>query len=317
MSTHHTLIGDAGTVHRGAFAANIPPVLTINSGDTLEIQSISGGLEDLPDATSGFTVRAEHRHVVTQVPPGIGPHIMTGPVAVAGAEPGDELIVEIQAMGLSENWGYNRMREGKGTLPDDFPLSRMIYIGIDAKRNVATMPWGLELPTSPFFGIIGVAPPPSDGTLTSVIPQAWGGNIDNKHLGAGATLHLPVFNKGALLSVGDGHAAQGDGEVCLTAIETGLRGTLRLTVAKGTGITRPWAETPTHIIAMAFDEDLNIAAADALREMIALIGRLSGLPAADAYSLCSIAADVHVTQLVNVSKGVHVMLPKAYLKAGR
>jgi acetamidase/formamidase len=159
-----------------------------------------------------------------------------------------------------------------------------------------------------------VAPAPSEGALTSVIPRRWGGNIDCKHLGAGATLHLPVFNKGALFSVGDGHAAQGDGEVCITAIETGLRGTLRLSVKKDTGITRPWAETASHVITMAFDPDLDLAAKDALREMIKLIGERTGLSAADAYSLCSVAADMHVTQLVNVHKGIHVMLKKDYLR---
>jgi acetamidase/formamidase len=162
-----------------------------------------------------------------------------------------------------------------------------------------------------------VAPPPADGPLTSVIPRAWGGNIDNKNLGAGATLHLPVFNEGGLLSAGDGHAIQGDGEVCLTAIETGLRGILRLTLVKGTGITQPWAETPTHWITMAFDPDLDIAAQSAVREMVRLIVQRGGLEAADAYTLCSIAADLHVTQLVNVSKGAHMTLAKSLVRAAR
>jgi acetamidase/formamidase len=178
------------------------------------------------------------------------------------------------------------------------------------------MPWGLELTAQPFFGIIGVAPAPADGRLTSVIPRAWGGNIDNKNLGAGATLHLPVFNKGALLSAGDGHAIQGDGEVCLTAIETGLRGTLRVTLAKNIGIALPWAQTPSHWITMAFDRDLDVAAQSAVREMVKLIERRGGLSAADAYTLCSVAADVHVTQLVNIHKGAHVMLAKSALRAG-
>ena len=179
--------------------------------------------------------------------------MMTGPVAVNGAMPGDELIVDILAVDLATDWGWNLTRTGKGTLPDEFPHERRIHIGIDRQRRVVTMPWGLELNAAPFFGVMGVAPPPTDGPQTSVIPRAWGGNIDCKHLAAGARLHLPVFNEGALFSAGDGHALQGDGEVCLTAIETGLRGTFRLTVAKDTGITSPWAETPTHIIALAFD----------------------------------------------------------------
>jgi acetamidase/formamidase len=240
---------------------------------------------------------------------------MTGPIAIHGAVPGDELIVEILTMELAQDWGWNAMRPGKGTLPDDFPQGRLIQVGIDQKRGRIKMPWGLELKAQPFFGVIGVAPHPEDGPQTSVVPRAFGGNIDNKNLCAGATLHLPVFNPGGLLSVGDGHAAQGDGEVCLTAIETALCGTLRVSVKKNSGVTRPWAETPTHWITMSFDEDLDRAAHDAVREMVRLIVDRGGLSAADAYTLCSVAADVHVTQLVNINKGAHVMLAKSLVPA--
>ena len=313
MGAHHILAADAGTVHRGTFDAAIAPVLTIESGDTVEITSLSGDPGDLPAAQSGFTVSAEHRRVLERVAPGLGPHFMTGPIAIKGAKPGDELVIDVLAMELANDWGWNLTRAGKGTLPDDFPDERRMHIGIDRQRRVVKMPWGLELPAAPFFGVIGVAPPPGDGPLTSVIPRAWGGNIDCKHLGAGARLHLPVFNDGALLSAGDGHALQGDGEVCLTAVETGLRGTLQVTLARQTGIAGPWAETPTHIIALAFDPDLDVAAQSAVRAMVRLIQRLGGLPATDAYTLCSIAADVHVTQLVNVHKGAHVMVAKSAL----
>lgn len=313
MGAHHILPADVGTVHRGTFDAAIAQVLTIESGDTVEITSLSGDPGDLPPAQSGFTVSAEHRRVLERVATGLGPHFMTGPIAIKSAKPGDELMIDVLAMELANDWGWNLTRAGKGTLPDEFPDERRMHIGIDRQRRVVKMPWGLELPAAPFFGVIGVAPPAADGPLTSVIPRAWGGNIDCKHLGAGARLHLPVFNDGALLSAGDGHALQGDGEVCLTAVETGLRGTLRVTLAKQTGIAGPWAETPTHIIALAFDPDLDMAAQSAVRNMVRLIGRLSGLPAPDAYTLCSIAADVHVTQLVNVHKGAHVMLAKSAL----
>lgn len=313
MSTHHTLLPVPGTVHRGTFDAAVPPALTVASGDTIEITSLSGDADDLPLSSSGFTVSAAHRDVLERVSSGLGPHFMTGPVAVKGAMPGDELIVDVLKVDLANDWGWNVTRAGKGTLPDLFPDGRRIHIGIDREKRIVKLPWGLELPAAPFFGIIGVAPSPADGPVTSIIPRAWGGNIDCKHLGAGARLHLPVFNEGALLSAGDGHALQGDGEVCLTAVETGLRGTLRLTVARDTGIAGPWAETPTHIITMAFDPYLDIAAQNAVRAMVRMIERLGGLAAADAYTLCSIAADVHVTQLVNVSKGVHVMLAKSAL----
>jgi acetamidase/formamidase len=314
MSTHHTLIGDAGTVHRGVFAADITPVLTVKSGDTVEMTTLSGNADDLPEASHGFTVRPEHSNVLAKVPPGEGPHLMTGPVAVEGAMPGDELVVDIQAMDLADDWGWNVIKPEKGALPEDFHDLRRIHVALDQSAKIVTMPWGLQLPAVPFFGVIGVAPAPADGTPTSVIPRSWGGNIDCKHLGAGATLHLPVFNEGALFSVGDGHAAQGDGEVCITAIETGLRGTMKLSVVKNTGIARPWAETASHVITMAFDPGLDLAAKDALREMIKYIVRVTGLSAEDAYSLCSVAADLHVTQLVNVHKGIHVMLQKKYLR---
>jgi acetamidase/formamidase len=310
VSSHHKLRAGVETVHRGVFDAALPPVLTIASGDIVEITTLSGNAADLPDPQSGFAVLPEHHAVLAKSPPGEGPHLMTGPIAVEGALPGDELIVEILAMELLQDWGWNLIVPGKGALPQHFHKGRHIHVGIDRARGTVAMPWGLLLRASPFFGIIGVAPPPAMGRVTSVIPRAFGGNIDNKHLRAGATLHLPVFNPGALLSAGDGHALQGDGEVCLTAIETGLTGTLRVTLAKNTGIERPWAETPAHVITMAFDPDLDLAAQSALLEMIRLIERSSGLSAADAYTLCSIAADVHVTQLVNVHKGVHVMLAK-------
>ena len=313
---HHNLPAGVGSVHRGVFAAAIPPVLTIASGDTVEVTTLSGNADDLPAAGSGFTVLPEHRNVLEKVAAGEGPHLMTGPIAVAGAEPGDELVVDILAVALNHDWGWNLIAPGKGTLPEDFPNMRRIHVAIDRARGVVTMPWGLELKAAPFFGIIGVAPAPADGRRTSVVPRAFGGNIDNKNLGAGATLHLPVLAAGALLSVGDGHALQGDGEVCLTAIETGLRGTLRVSVAKGTGIVQPWAETPTHYITMGFDPDLDQAARIALRDMIRLAQRVGGLGAEDAYTLCSIAADLHVTQLVNISKGVHVMLAKQALRRG-
>lgn len=314
MSTHHQLWAEVGTVHRGVFDAAIPPVLTINPGDTVDVTTLSGNSEDIPPPGSPFKLSRAHENVLAKVPRSVGAHLMTGPMEVTGAVPGDELVVEIVAMTLTQDWGWNMIKPGMGTLPDDFPTLRHIHVPIDRERGVVTMPWGLELKAAPFFGVIGVAPPPADGPQTSIVPRAFGGNIDNKNLGAGTKLHLPVFNAGAQLSVGDGHALQGDGEVCVTAIEAELGGTLRVSLIKNTGISHPWAETPTHFITMGFDEDLDSAAQFALREMIKLITRESGLSAEDAYTLCSIAADVSVTQLVNINKGVHVMLAKALLQ---
>jgi acetamidase/formamidase len=313
MPARHRLIADVGTVHRGAFDPAYTAVLTVDPGDLVELTTLSGGLRDLPDTDAGFTVTPEHRAVLETVPPGIGPHLMTGPIHVRGARPGDELVVELVEIELAQDWGWNVIVPGEGTLPGDFPHERRIHVAIDRERRTVTLPWGLELKAQPFFGVIGVAPTPGLGRQTSLIPGDFGGNLDNRLLQAGTQLHLPVFNDGALVSVGDGHALQGDGEVNVSAIETALAGTLRLTVIPGTGLTQPWAQTPTHYVTMAFHRDLDQAAEAAVRSMVGLAQRVGGLTAPDAYTLCSIAADVAVTQLVNINKGVHVTLPKATL----
>jgi len=196
---------------------------------------------------------------------------------------------------------------------DDYDEPRHVNIPLDVARNVARLSWGLELPLKPFFGVMGVAPPPGWGRVTSVAPQAFAGNLDNKELGAGATLFLPVFVEGALFSCGDGHGAQGDGEVCITAIETALKGKFEFIVRKDLTFRYPRAETPTHYITMGMDPDLDQCAVIALRDMIALVGEKAGLSHADAYMLCSIAGDLHITQTVNGSKGVHMMLEKTLL----
>ena len=172
----------------------------------------------------------------------------------------------------------------------------------------------MEISARPFFGVIGTAPERGAGRITSVIPGSFGGNIDNRELRPGASLYLPVAVEGARLSVGDGHAAQGDGEVCLTAVETGLVGLLRVHLVKGAGLKAPYAETATHLIAMAFDEDLDEAMRVALRRMIDMIVARTALTREDAYRLCSLAADFRITQVVNVKKGVHAMLPLRYLE---
>jgi acetamidase/formamidase len=181
---------------------------------------------------------------------------------------------------------------------------------------VAHLSWGLRLPLKPFFGVMGVAPPKNWGRISTIQPRAHGGNIDNKELVAGTTLYLPVFEEGALFSCGDGHGAQGDGEVCLTAVETALEGTFRLTVRDDFELRYPRAETPTHIITMGLHEDLDRCAEMALRDMIAWIRSRTGLDPEDAYMLCSLAGDLRITQTVNGNKGVHMMMEKALLGDG-
>jgi acetamidase/formamidase len=179
---------------------------------------------------------------------------------------------------------------------------------------IGRLPWCLELPLSPFFGVMAVAPPPGWGSVSTLPPRRNGGNLDNKELVAGTTLYLPIHVEDALFSVGDGHGAQGDGEVCITAIETGLVGTFELILRDDMRLTWPQAETPTHAVTMAFDPDLDDCVTIALREMLDLIVARTGLDRQEAYALCSLAADLRVTQVVNGSKGIHVMLDKRYLR---
>ena len=176
---------------------------------------------------------------------------------------------------------------------------------------VGRMPWGLDLPLKPFFGVMGVAPPPAWGRITSLIPRAMGGNLDNKELGAGAKLYLPVFVPGALFSCGDGHGVQGDGEVCVTAIETALQGRFRLTLRKDLRFDYPARGNADHYMTMAMDPDLDQCVVRALRDMIVLLGEKRNLSREDAYTLCSLAADLRVTQTVNGSKGIHCMIAKS------
>jgi acetamidase/formamidase len=308
-SKSHLLRASPETVHWGYFDAKIPPVLTVASGDRVTIETMSG----VPDVMPGppFEVPPELRALHERAEPRLGAHIMTGPVEVAGAEPGDVLEVRIIEIEPRIDWGFTYIKPLLGTIPEDFPKIHLLHSAIDREARMATLPWGLKLPLSPFFGVIGVAPPPVYGAITSVVPREHGGNLDNKELVPGATLYLPVWVEGARFSVGDGHGVQGDGEVCITALETCLRGTFELRVRKDLGLRFPRAETPTHYISMGLDADLDDAAKQALREMIALITERSGLSREDAYILCSLAADLRVTQLVNGHKGVHAMLAKA------
>jgi acetamidase/formamidase len=310
----HHLNANAQTCHWGFFDAARKPVLTIDSGDSVTVDTLTGSPDYIPK--SGFHVPPElaEVHARAERLEG-GPHILTGPVAVRGAKPGNVLEVRIVDVKLRQDWGFNLIRPLAGTLPDDFPEKRLIHIPLDDKRNIGRMPWGLELPLAPFFGVMGVAPPPAWGRINTIVPRAHGGNLDNKELVAGSALFLPVFVEGALFSCGDGHGAQGDGEVCVTAIETALQGTFELIVRDDLALTYPRAETPEHYITMGMDPDLDQCAVIALRDMLSLICERTNLTKEDAYALCSVAADLHVTQTVNGSKGIHVMLRKSLLGA--
>ncbi|HVZ53684.1 MAG TPA: acetamidase/formamidase family protein [Pseudolabrys sp.] len=313
--THH-LRSIPETVHWGYLDPTLKPVLTINSGDTVVIDTVSGNPPMMPAKDSGYNILPEHLEIHQKVKQGSGNHIFTGPVYVEDAEPGDVLEVRIQEIALRQNWGWNSFRGLVGTLPEDFPYQRIIQLAIDREAMTATMPWGMKIPIRPFFGQLAVAPRPEYGRQNSKEPREFGGNLDCKELIAGSTIYLPVWTKGALFSTGDGHAVQGDGEVCGTAIETALTGTFQFIVRKDLAWRMPRAESPTHFITLGLDVDLDDAAAQALRAMIDWLTEKLGIAKADAYSLASFAVDLHVTQTVNNVKGVHAMIDKSLLQQG-
>ncbi len=305
---------DAGkdTVHWGYFDAGLKPLARIRSGETITLSTVSGGGDTLPPPP--FKVPEALKEVHAAHKPRLPGHICTGPVAVDGAAPGDVLEVKIEDIAFNYDWGYTAVRPLAGALPDDFDRSHIFHTAIDIEANKGRLPWGLELDLAPFFGVMGTAPPPAWGAVSTLPPRRNGGNLDNKELVAGTTLYLPVFVPSALFSVGDGHGVQGDGEVCVTAIETGLIGTFTLTVRPDLSLDWPMAETPTHVMTMAFDPDLDDCVVVALRQMIDLIVARTGLARHEAYALCSLQADVRVTQVVNGNKGIHVMLDKRLLE---
>ncbi len=312
MATHR-IAASPETIRWGIFDAAFPPLLTVQSGDTVTLECLSGTPEMLPPAERGFTIPPALRAIHTANPPRMAGHILTGPVAIAGAEPGDTLEVHIDAIDLGADWGFCGFRPLAGTLPEDFPESWVSHIAVDQAKRIGTLPWGPELALSPFFGVMGVAPPAAYGAISTKEPREHGGNLDNKELGAGSTLFLPVWVPGANFSAGDGHGVQGDGEVCINALETCLTGTFTFTLHKNTGLKYPRGETATHFISMGMNEDLDLAMKQALREMIAFICARTNLSRQQAYATCSLAVDFHVTQTVNGEKGVHGMLRKGLL----
>ncbi len=312
MPRHHDIPVTPDTMVWGTFDSAATPVLRVASGDTVTLGSFpAGGKDSLPPDRR--EVPAGYLQALDTMVRGLGPHFMTGPVHVEGAEPGDTLQVDILDVVVSQDWGFVAILPLLGTLPDEFTDYETIHPTVDHQRRLCIMPWGAEIPLAPFFGIMGVAPPPAWGRVGSAVPRSFGGNMDNKELKPGTTLYLPVFNAGALFYAGDGHGVQGDGEVCITALETGVTGTFRLTVRKDMPIDRPFAETATHLMSIGLDEDLDDAAKQAVREMVDHLCRRTALTRNQAYMLCSLAGDLRVTQLVDGNKGVHMLLPKALL----
>ncbi|HEY5328553.1 MAG TPA: acetamidase/formamidase family protein [Acidobacteriaceae bacterium] len=329
--TTHTLLATPTTVAWGYYAYTAKPVLTIKSGDTVIMQAASTCGPPARLTSQGVApadIPTWLGDIYTKVPKeerGPGGHILTGPVAIDGARPGDVLEVRVLRISLDINWACNGFGKGHGFLPDDYPYSRSKIIPLDRQKMVANFGPGITIPLHPFFGSMGIAPPESAGKWNSAPPWVHGGNMDNKELTAGSRIFYPVFAPGALFEAGDGHAGQGNGEVDITALETFLTGTFQFILHKGEATTQklewPRAETPTAYIAMGFDPDLNKATEIAVRNMITFLSDQNPdyphLSRDDAYALISTACDVDITELVDTNSGVHVMCPKALFTGPR
>jgi acetamidase/formamidase/imidazolonepropionase-like amidohydrolase len=301
-------------VHWGYYDAAVKPVLRIASGDTVRVETmIARGLQRLRAAGVKEDEIPEPLKLVerTITERGPGAHPMTGPIFVEGAEPGDVLEVKIVGFEFLHPYGVSGFIPGSGTLPEEFPYVKFHLVRFDERAGTASFAPGVTLKLAPFFGSIGVAPNPLVGRISSGPPGPHAGNLDNKELVAGSTLSIPVAVPGALISFGDGHAMQGDGEATLTALETSLRGTVQITVRKSQHLKWPRGETPTHYIAMGLHTDLDEAAKLAVKEMIEFLVTEKKMNRDEAYILCSVAVDLHVTQLVDGTKGVHAMLAKS------
>jgi acetamidase/formamidase len=312
-STHpYVLNATPATVAWGYYWSEASPVLHIRSGDYVRVHTLITSNPERLEAAGAAPdqVEKELRDVQAVKDKGPGGHVLTGPIYIEGAEPGDVLEVHFDSIQLTIPYGYNAIGQN-GFLSDEIFDRKMRLVSLDKKKMTGHFADGIEIPLHPFFGSVGVAPPREAGRWNSAPPWIHAGNLDNKELVEGSSLFIPVHVKGALFEIGDGHAAQGNGEVDITAIETSLTGKLQFTVHKGKTLHWPRAETSTHIITMGCDRDLNAATHIAVREMISYLMEEKKLSQADAYMLCSVAVDVDITQLVDGNVGVHAMLPKA------
>lgn len=330
----HDLPATPETVRWGHFDNSVPPVLTVASGDLVRIRTLTHHAGDAPDLLMDEEIREVYAAVTDRGP---GPHILTGPIAVEGALPGDTLAVRILAADPRLPYGSN-LAAHWGQLYSSFNKERVTIYRLDTARGLAramfAYDWtvsplvdspgtivdplatvrekalaGVAVPLRPHFGTMGVAPA-MPGRHSSVPPGDHGGNIDNWRIGTGATMHYPVQVVGALLSVGDPHVSQGDGEVSGTALECSLDGLLELTVRTDLGFTYPVLETDTCWSVHGFGDDLDEAMRSASLRMIDLLGRRFGLSRDDAYSLLSVGCDFTVTQVVDQRQGVHATVDK-------
>lgn len=310
----------------GNFPLQKKPVLTVKSGATVKIDGGGGSRWGDKDAMTWMKENnialtppqadaiKETEKVIKEATHYAGitsGHMLIGPIAVEGAMPGDAIEVRIISVVPRIPFGTTSMRQGRGGIPDEVPEQYAHTVMLDLKRNVGVYEPGIEVPLGPFMGVMGVQPPESEGpNRRSGPPGTFGGNLDCKDLVAGTSLFLPVYHPGGLFYTGDSHAAQGDGEVTVTAIETANTAILKFVVHKGMKLTAPRAESATHYMAFGLDPDLNKAMQMAIRETNAYLKDVKGLEFKKAFTLSSIGVDFRVTQVVDDTKGIHSMIPK-------
>lgn len=310
--THHTLMAGPNTVHWGYFGSAVPPVLKINPGDTVTIDSPHGNPSvyeegGVPPGQIPQALKDIYREVKDRM---FGA-ILTGPIYVNGADEGDTLEVHIKDVKITLPYAYVCTLQGMGSLPEDFPYTSYRVIKLDLEKMTTEFYPGVVIPLTPFFGTMGVAPPAIMGRQAAIFPGLFGGNMDIKELKAGTILYLPIHVKGALFSIGDAHAGQGDGEVSVCAMEAEAMGTFEFFVRKNKRINWPRGETPTHFMTVGIDKDLQVASQIAIREMIKYLQEEKGIDPHNAYKILSLAADLRVACNSTNVKTVYFMLPKS------
>ena len=318
QAAEHKLKASPETLAWGYYWAGAKPVLTVQSGDVVEIQTVSGNPQTLERAgLPAEQIQKELRDIYAGIPQesrGPGGHLLTGPLAIEGAQPGDVLEVRIREIRMDVPYAYNTIGRN-GFVSDLFPVAVTKIIPLDRLHKIGHFGPGIDLPLKPFFGSMGVAPPAAAGKINSAPPGIHAGNLDNKELVAGTTLFIPVHAAGALFEVGDGHAGMGNGEVDITAMETSLTGVFQFIVHHDQHLEWPRAETPTHYITMGLDPDLTMAARICTLETIDFLVKEMKLSREDAYALTSVGIDLEITQLVDGTRGVHAMIPKSLFRA--
>jgi acetamidase/formamidase len=342
--TRHVLRATPDTCYWGYVDRDQPPCLTVDDGDIIEVEAVTHHAGDAPDLLMDDGVRRLWE-AIAEASRGPGVHLLTGPIHVRGAEPGDTLAVHILSMTPRLPYGSN-CAANWGLLYDEFGKERITIYGLDHTDDggfsaTASPIFGFDftacalydvpgvisapnlddrqpfsravhVPVRPHFGVMGVAPA-EHGRLSSIPPGVFGGNVDNWRVGPGATMCYPVFVPGANLYVGDPHFAQGDGEICGTAIEASLNAVIQVSVIKGVGNSAPILETDTHWFTHGFGDDLDEAMRMAAQQMVWLLGAHFSMSADDAYSLASVAVDLGVTQVVDGKLGCHATIARSIL----